>query len=542
MTGHCSPEHGPVASEATTHSPMNIPRLLGAASAALVFVWIGASGNAAESDSFRVRTRVRAESQKGANDWATTEKQAELTAHRTAIVICDMWDRHWCAGATRRVAEMAPRMNEVIAAARARGVFIIHCPSDTMKFYAETPQRKLALAAPKAEPRVPLKNWCNLDSSHEAPLPIDDSDGGCDDWPQCKSFGAWKQQIPTIEIREGDAVTDSAEAYYLMRQRGIENVIVMGVHLNMCVLGRPFSIRQMVAQGQNVFLMRDLTDTMYNSRRRPFVPHGVGTELMIEHVERYWCPTITSTDFVGKPAFRFSEDRRAKVVFLIGEDEYKTWETLPAFAKSELGWRGLDVTVIQQDATDKHRFPGLVEALRDADLLLVSVRRRALPKEQLNAVRAHVAAGKPLIGIRTASHAFSPPKEDAALGDSWGRFDPEVLGGHYAGHYGNERTPAISLAPGAEKDRLLLGVELGKFKGHGSLYKVSPLEAGARPLLIGTISGQSPEPVAWTYQSGLKQAPVFYTSLGHPDDFSEPSFRRLLLNAITSAVGWPTAP
>ena len=160
---------------------------------------------------------------------------------------------------------------------------------------------------------MPLKNWCNLDTDKEAPLPIDDTDGGCDDSPPCKSFDAWQRQIPVLEIADGDAITDSAEAYDLMQPRGIENVIVMGVHLNMCVLGRPFSIRQMVAQGKNVFLMRDLTDTMYNSRKRPSVPHCVGTDLMIEHVERHWCPTVTSTDFIGKPAFRFSEDRRPQV-------------------------------------------------------------------------------------------------------------------------------------------------------------------------------------------------------------------------------------
>jgi nicotinamidase-related amidase/type 1 glutamine amidotransferase len=481
-------------------------------------------------------TRVQTEKAKGANDWLTVEKTIQIAPEKTAVVICDMWDQHWCAGATRRVGEMAPRMNEVVQRARAQGMFIIHCPSDTMGFYANTPGRKLALAAPKAEARVPLKNWCHLDKEKEAPLPIDDADGGCDDWPQCKSFRAWKQQIPAIEIQEGDAITDSAEAYYLMEQRGITNVIVMGVHLNMCVLGRPFSIRQMVAQGKNVYLMRDMTDTMYNSRQRPQVPHCVGTDLMIEHVERYWCPTITSTAFTGRPVFRFSEDRRPGVVMLIGEDEYHTWETLPALVRTEPGWRAFAVSTIQQSAENKHQFPGLVEALRDAELLMVSVRRRALPKEQLDAIRAHLQAGKPLIGIRTTSHAFAPRAEDVKQGDSWANFDPEVLGGRYSGHHGHGPKTAISVAPGAENHPLLKGVDVGKFQGHGSLYKVSPLAAGAHPLLIGTVAGKAPEPIAWTHAYGERQAPIFYTSLGHADDFQEPSFRRLLLNAAQAAV------
>lgn len=156
-------------------------------------------------------------------------------------------------------------MNEVIKQARARGVFIIHCPSDTMDFYKDFPQRKLAQAAPIVETKIPLERWCHLDKTREGDtLPIDDSDGGCDCDSPVKNYRAWSRQHPALEIAEQDAITDSGEAFYLMKQRGIQNVIVMGVHTNICVLGRPFSIRQMVRQGQNVVLMRDMTDTMYN--------------------------------------------------------------------------------------------------------------------------------------------------------------------------------------------------------------------------------------------------------------------------------------
>src|SRR5262245_28721509 len=81
---------------------------------------------------------------------------------KTAIVICDMWNKHWCKGATERVAEMAPRMNDVVRKAREQGVFIIHAPSDTMKFYEGTPGRKRAQAASKVTPKVPLQRWCKL--------------------------------------------------------------------------------------------------------------------------------------------------------------------------------------------------------------------------------------------------------------------------------------------------------------------------------------------------------------------------------------------
>ncbi|HLH52031.1 MAG TPA: protein-signal peptide and transmembrane prediction, partial [Verrucomicrobiae bacterium] len=198
--------------------------------------------------------------------WQQVTNQAAWDTHGTAAVICDMWNQHWCKGATERVAEMAPRMNQLISELRRRGVLIIHCPSDTMKFYEGQPGRKLAQSAPPAHVKKPLAGWCSLDSTKEPPLPIDDSDGGCDDWPRCKEGSPWTHEIDVIKIEPGDAITDSAEAYNLMVQRGITNVLVMGVHQNMCVLGRPFSIRQMVYQGQNVFLVRDMTDCMYNSR------------------------------------------------------------------------------------------------------------------------------------------------------------------------------------------------------------------------------------------------------------------------------------
>ena len=243
--------------------------------------------------------------------WRESETAAQWEPAGTAAVICDMWDQHWCKGATERVAEMAPRMNNLITDLRRRGVLIIHCPSETMKFYAGTPGRLLAQSAPTAPTATPLQGWCNLNSVKEPPLPIDDSDGGCDDQPQCHQGSPWRHEISTLEIKPGDAVTDSTEAYNLMRERGITNVLIMGVHENMCVLGRPFSIRQMVYQGQHVALVRDLTDTMYNSRQKPFVNHFAGTDLVCQHIEKYWCPTITSDQILGGHPFHFAADTSA---------------------------------------------------------------------------------------------------------------------------------------------------------------------------------------------------------------------------------------
>lgn len=232
---------------------------------------------------------------------------------RTALVICDMWDDHWCAGAARRVEELAGAVNELAAVARERGVTILHAPSSVVSFYDGTPQRERARAARYAEPPRPLSTderwgttWCWPDPSREPAMPVDDANMGCDCEPRCEIRDAWTRQIASIEIAAEDFITDHAqETYNVLAECGIENVILVGVHLNMCVLGRPFGIRQMVLLGKNVVLVRDLTDTMYDPRMAPFVSHFEGTDLVVEHVERYWCPSILSTDLTRQPAFRF---------------------------------------------------------------------------------------------------------------------------------------------------------------------------------------------------------------------------------------------
>src|SRR3954451_24572559 len=125
---------------------------------------------------------------------------------------------------------------------------------------------------------------------------------GCDCEEECEIAAPWTRQTAAIEIAEADAITDDGqEAWNLLASRGIDNVILCGVHLNMCVLGRPFAIRQMTVLGKNVALMRDMTDTMYKPDHPPGVSHFEGTDRVVEHVERYWCPSFLSTDITGKP-------------------------------------------------------------------------------------------------------------------------------------------------------------------------------------------------------------------------------------------------
>jgi nicotinamidase-related amidase len=234
--------------------------------------------------------RSRVQTFKGTDDWDEVHVRRELADKETALVICDMWDRHWCDMATKRCDALAKKAAPVVAALRKRGVTIVHCPSDCMAYYKDAEQRKAMLAIPKATP--PRQRVIA-----DAPLPIDDSDGGCDDEKPKKSYRAWTRQHPVLAVAEGDFVSDNGqEVYNLLAKRGIRNLLVMGVHTNMCVLNRSFAIKQMTRWGVRCVLIRDLTDTMYNPKKRPFVPHERGTELVVEHIEKYWCPSVLSTD------------------------------------------------------------------------------------------------------------------------------------------------------------------------------------------------------------------------------------------------------
>src|SRR5262249_23725890 len=111
-------------------------------------LFAGVSAMAAPADQpFQLHGRSRTESSPG--EWKTVEKTLEWKPGATAVVVCDMWDKHHCPDATERVGELVPRMNEVLKAARKAGALIIHCPSETMPFYTNYPGRKLAQDAPK---------------------------------------------------------------------------------------------------------------------------------------------------------------------------------------------------------------------------------------------------------------------------------------------------------------------------------------------------------------------------------------------------------
>ena len=222
-------------------------------------------------------------------------------------------------------------------------------------------------------------------------------------------------------------------------------------------------------------------------------------------------------------ASRSEETKRSlKIVVVTAEQEYDAKATLPAFFKAHVDPKlAANVTFIDSDSTTD--IPGL-EALDDADLLVLYVRRRTLPDAQLAKFKDYLKRGKPLVALRTSSHAF----------ETWKEFDREVLGCDYNGHYGKDLPTAVAIARGVdEKHPLLRGVT--PFESKSSLYRSSPLVNTAAPVLAGKAGDGAPEPVAWTnVREGAGR--VFYTSLGHASDFERESFQRVLVNAIDWAL------
>jgi nicotinamidase-related amidase len=256
----------------------------------LIVAILGSAGLLAQEGGHQVALRSRAPLFRGSDQWIEVSADYRFDPSKSALIVCDMWDKHWCSGANVRVAALVKKLEPVLETARRNGVIVIHAPSETMSFYASAPQRLRMLSLAKFMP--PEEK--NLTSPA---LPIDDSDGGCDT-PGEKEHRAWSCENPGLKIAPADYISDNGrEIYNLLRSKGIETIFYTGVHANMCILNRTFAIKQMTKWGMHCILLRDLTDAMYNPQDAPHVSHRQGTELVVEYIEKYWAPTAVSDDF-----------------------------------------------------------------------------------------------------------------------------------------------------------------------------------------------------------------------------------------------------
>lgn len=207
-----------------------------------------------------------------------------------------------------------------------------------------------------------------------------------------------------------------------------------------------------------------------------------------------------------------AQEKPLRVCLVSGSLEYDSDGSLNKFQKHlEKNYVALCSRAFIKTESD---LPGL-ENLDTCDVMLLFTRRLKITGEQLERVKKYCLAGKPIVGIRTASHAFQ----------NWLDLDKEVLGGNYKGHFGAGPLCEVKIEDKAHP--ILKGVQ--PFKSVGSLYKNAGLSKDVYILLTGSIPEQS-EPIAWTRT--YKGARVFYTSLGHQKDFDEPSFNQMVVNAL----------
>ena len=252
------------------------------------------------------------------------------------------------------------------------------------------------------------------------------------------------------------------------------------------------------------------------------------------------------------------------IVFVTGDEEYRSEESMPMLAKILKRDYGFRVTVCyaldEQGIIDPNNLENIegLDALAEADMMVMFTRFRALPDDQLHQILSFAESGKPMAGFRTATHAFLY-KDDSTrvfLNEEWPQ---KVFGQHWIthhGHFDDGDNPLTDVQHVAElQDHVILrGVE--PFNAYSWLYHVDggdyELYGDSQPLLTGTALqsnhvnndrlDQFPltNPVAWTKtytgESGTA-ARVFFTTLGHPYDFNEASMRKLALNGILWALG-----
>lgn len=243
-----------------------------------------------------------------------------------------------------------------------------------------------------------------------------------------------------------------------------------------------------------------------------------------------------------------SSPKKPLVVFVTGDHEYSSEETLPLIAAELEKNYGMRTIVLKSspDYKSEENIPGL-EALKDADLAVFYLRWRRLPEDQVKYIDDYLKSGKPVMGFRTSTHAFNYPKGHPL--ERWNAFGEFALGapggwgkgGHT--HYGHKSTTDVSVIAEQAKHPVLTGVS-PKFHAASWLYRVLPdyPSKGSTWLLMG--KSVNPDkaaidnPVAWTWKTPAGGR-VFTTTLGHPQDFNEEGFQRIVINAIHWTLGKP---
>ena len=225
-------------------------------------------------------------------------------------------------------------------------------------------------------------------------------------------------------------------------------------------------------------------------------------------------------DTPGSPTAGSPNTKKFKVCLVSGSFEYKSDDSLAAFQKYLEATFPVECTRAFARSDKDKDFAG-IDNLDACDVAIFFTRRLQIDGEALERVKKYVKSGKPIVGVRTASHGFQ----------NWLEMDKDVLGGDYKGHFGQNIACEVKVEPKAKDHPVLKGV--ANFKTQGGLYKNANVAADVTVLMRGTILDGS-EPVAWVREKDGRR--VFYTSLGTPDDFKDENFIRLLVNGLAWAT------
>ena len=449
-------------------------------------------------------------------------KKVKWNSDEVAIIICDMWDSHHSVTAVRRVNEFAPRLNQVINSLRNKGVTVIHSPSDCMPIYKNHEARRRALSVPLVtDLPESIVSWCHrIPEEENSFYPIDQSDGGEDEdefenqqWAEkLKSEGRnpgtpWLRQTPTLEIKDEDYIASEGDVVWsILKNNKIKHVILSGVHTNMCVLGRPFGLRQMIRCGMDTVLMRDATDVMYNPRRWPYVSHFTGLDLVIRHIEENVCSTITTNQIIGGDSFRFAYDKRPHIAIVTEAQKMKEWKTF------SLRFFDSDFRVSYVDS----RSGKGSSDIKDADCLLLS--DSIIDGNLKELIGSYIESAKPIIGA--GDFTFKTMNEVFGVKNSLQKNTINKI----------KPISSNSVHP------LVYGFEKTTWLIDSYLYNLTEV-SGVLPISYGQEkTGSRKTMVSWAYvrPDGGKSCAITLDLLKYKD---EAFFQRFLFNAVRWATG-----
>lgn len=321
---------------------------------------------------------------------------------------------------------------------------------------------------------------------------------------------------------------------------------------------------------------RELTGPMAHKEVHAYQPHPPKGRLLLQdhgNPVRYrniWIRHLRpeSTPWLS---FEGSDDKPGsgkRVVLIAGDEEYRSEEALPQLAKILSKHHGFDTRVLFSidpetgliDPNNSHNIPGM-HHVQEADLVIIATRFRELPDWSMQYFVDYIRAGKPVIGLRTATHAFAYSGKDSKFTDwSWnstkwpGGFGQQVLGETWVSHHGKHAVQSTRgvIHPGAESHPILRGVK--DVWGPTDVYGIEHLPKDATILLDGQVlEGMKPEdkpvegkvndpmmPLAWLKDYQVpegKPGKAFCTTMGAATDLPSEGVRRLIVNAVYYLTG-----